>query len=252
MDSKLSGWVVLVVGGSSGIGLATARLLLSEGAHVVIASPAPETEEVLALQAVSGAMVSTVAMDVALETSIVSAFAQVLAKVGHLNGVVILPATTAHQLVTDLTYEALERVWQTNLAGPLLVCREAARHFMQQKSGSIVLVGSTATTSAQPSEAGYRSSKAGLQSIVGTLAVELVKYGVRVNMVIPGGVNTSFVAGTPTEIRAKRAAQIPIGREAEPFEIAPAVVHLLSDALSPYTTGASLIVDGGLSLRPLD
>ena len=71
-------------------------------------------------------------------------------------------------------------------------------------------------------------------------------------MVIPGGVNTSFVAGTPTEIRAKRAAQIPIGREAEPFEIAPAVVHLLSDALSPYTTGASLIVDGGLSLRPLD
>ena len=117
--------------------------------------------------------------------------------------------------------------------------------------GAIVAVGSTATVSAQPRETAYRASKAALKAHIEVAAVELAPFGIRVNLVTPGATDTPFVAGADPGQRARALANVPLRREAQPEEIAPAVVFLLSDRLAGYITGAELVVDGGLRLRPI-
>ena len=139
----------------------------------------------------------------------------------------------------------------TNVAASVFGCREVARRFIPQRRGAIVAIGSTATVSAQPRETAYRASKAALKAHIEVAAVELAPFGIRVNLVTPGATDTPFVAGAEPGQRAQALANVPLRREARPEEIAPAVVFLLSDRLAGYITGAELVVDGGLHLRPI-
>ena len=132
-----------------------------------------------------------------------------------------------------------------------LLNREVARVFVAQKRGSILAVGSTATVSAQPRETAYRASTAALKAHIEVAAVELAPFGIRVNLLTPGGTDTPFVADAPAAQRARAIREIPLRREARSEEMAPAALFLLSERLAGYITGTELIVDGGLRHRPI-
>ena len=250
MESGLAGERALVVGGASGIGRAVALLLASEGVHVAVASRRPDPGIVDEIRA-CGVKAARIEADMVSEADIIRMVVQAADALSGLDRLVYVAATITHEAITRLTRAAWESTLATNLTGAALACREVARVLIRQQHGGIVLIGSTGTASAQPLESAYRASKAGLAGLVGTLAVELAPHSVRVNLVTPGAVDTPFVARAAPAQRAHVVGQIPLLREALPGEIAPSVVFLLSDRLSPYTTGAELLVDGGLHLRPL-
>ena len=115
----------------------------------------------------------------------------------------------------------------------------------------ILIIGSTAMVTPLYGEAAYRVSKTGLKAMMEVLAIELAPFGIRVNMIVPGHFMTRMTAGFTGQPLAILKQQIPMRRTGQPEEVGPAAVLLLSDVLSPYTTGACLVVDGGLQLHPL-
>jgi 3-oxoacyl-[acyl-carrier protein] reductase len=122
---------------------------------------------------------------------------------------------------------------------------------VERRRGSILLIGSTAMVTPLYGETAYRVSKTGLRAMMEVLALELAPFGIRVNMIVPGHFVTRMTAGftgRPLEVLKR---QIPLRRTGQPDEVGPAAVLLLSDVLSPYTTGACLLIDGGLHLHPL-
>lgn len=112
-------------------------------------------------------------------------------------------------------------------------------------------MGSTAQYTQAYREAAYHVSKVGLRALKNTLALEMAPYGIRVNLVVPGHYPTRLTASLDQGRADRLCHEIPLRRFGHPHEVGPAAVLLLSDLLSPYTTGAELTVDGGLHLRPL-
>jgi NAD(P)-dependent dehydrogenase (short-subunit alcohol dehydrogenase family) len=250
MDAGLRGQRALVVGGGSGIGAAVSRLLANEGADVAL-SARREHADLLADLRSRGVRAFGFAADAGDEAQVVRLVADSAAVLGGLDVLVYVAAARHNEPVPSLTRPAIDHTFEVSLIGCMVASREVARIFVAQRHGAVVVIGSTATMSAQPTEAAYRAAKAGLLAHMEVMAVEMAPHGVRVNMVTPGAVDTEFVADFPAAQRAGTTRQIPLRREASPDEIAPAVVFLLSDRLSPYTTGANIVVDGGLRLRPL-
>jgi len=250
LETGLAGKKALITGGASGIGRAIALGLAREGVAVVIADLNPRAE-VVAEIAAHGVAAHGIRADVSREEEVVRMVAEAAGLLGGLDLYVNNAAGTWHEALTHVTRAGFEKTMATNVAASVFASREAARIFIRQRSGAIVAVGSTATVSAQPRETAYRASKAALKAHIEVAAVELAPFGVRVNLLTPGGTDTPFVADAPTDQRARAAREILLRREAKPEEIAPAAIFLLSDRLAGYITGSELIVDGGLRLRPI-
>jgi NAD(P)-dependent dehydrogenase (short-subunit alcohol dehydrogenase family) len=250
LDTGLSGKRALVTGGGSGIGRAIALALAGEGASVAIADLGSHPT-VLAEIAAKGVRAHGIVADVSREGDVVRMVAEAATALGGLDLYVNNAAGTWHEAVTQITRAAFDKTMATNVAASVFACREVARIFVRQRSGSILAVASTALVSAQPRETAYRASKAALKAHIEVAAVELAPFGVRVNVLTPGGTNTPFVAEASPAQRAAAVRQIPLRREARPEELASAAVFLLSDRLAGYITGSDLIVDGGLRLRPI-
>jgi NAD(P)-dependent dehydrogenase (short-subunit alcohol dehydrogenase family) len=250
MDTGLRGRRALITGGGSGIGLAIARLLADEGVDVAVCGRRARPEVAAELRE-RGVNAVDLAADVSEEPQVVRMVAEAEQALGGLDLYVNNAAGTWHEALTRVTAAGWESTMRTNVGACVYGCREVAKRFVEGGGGSIVVVGSTAIVSAQPRETAYRASKMALLAHVEVAAVELAPFGIRVNLLTPGGVDTEFVADAPADQRAAAARQIPMRREARPEEIAPAAVFLLSDALASYVTGANVIVDGGLRLRPI-
>jgi NAD(P)-dependent dehydrogenase (short-subunit alcohol dehydrogenase family) len=250
LETGLAGKKALITGGASGIGRAIALGLAAEGVDVVIADLNPRAEVVAAISA-RGVAAHGIRADVSDEAEVVRMVAAAARLLDGLDLYVNNAAGTWHEALTHVTRAGLEKTLATNFAASVFAMREVARIFINQRSGAIVAVGSTATVSAQPRETAYRASKAALKAHIEVAAVELAPFGVRVNLLTPGGTDTPFVAGAPADQRARAAREILLRREAKPEEMAPAAVFLLSDRLAGYITGSELIVDGGLRLRPI-
>jgi len=243
LETGLRGRRALVVGGTSGIGRAIAEALVAEGAEVAIAGRRPAGTD--------GMFAATISADIADEQQVDAMVAEAVRALGGLDLFINAAALRENQDLLELESAALDRTLRTTLTGCILACRAAVPHLLRGADPAVVIIGSTATKSAQPGETAYRAAKAGLQAHVEVMAVELAVAGIRVNLLTPGAVDTPFVAEVPVEARAAVARQIPMLREATPAEIAPAAVFLLSHRLSSYVTGAELVVDGGLQHRPL-
>ncbi|MFN8620745.1 MAG: SDR family oxidoreductase [Chloroflexota bacterium] len=250
MDTGLAGAKALVTGGGSGIGRAIALALAREGADVVIAGRRPRPEVVAELRDL-GVHAEGLEVDVSREDAVVRMVADAAAHLGGLDRYVNVAAGAWHEPLTHLTTHAWERTLATNLSGCVWGCREAARRFRDAGGGAILVIGSTATVSAQPRETAYRASKAALKAHVEVAAVELAPFGIRVNLLTPGATDTAFVPPASAAQRERAMREVPLRREAQPDELAPAALLLLSDRLGGYITGADLIVDGGLRLRPI-
>ncbi|HEY3002323.1 MAG TPA: SDR family oxidoreductase [Kribbellaceae bacterium] len=238
--------VIIVTGGSRGIGAATCVRLAADGHDVVLAyvRDSAAAEATAAAVRDAGARCVTVRADTSAEADVDRVF-DAAAELGPVTGLVNNAGVTGPLgRLADARTEDLHRVLEVNVLGYLLCCRRAARDL--RSGGAIVNVSSGAATLGSPDEyVHYAASKAAVDTLTIGLAKELGPDGIRVNAVAPGITNTEMHAtmGDPDR-PAKAAPQIPLRRPGEPAEIAAAIAWLLS-ADASYTTGAILRVAGG-------
>ncbi|MFN8371282.1 MAG: SDR family oxidoreductase [Anaerolineae bacterium] len=251
MDSGLRGKTALITGGGSGIGRAITLALAQEGVDIAIASQHAEEDEALREISALGVRALHIPTDVSDEQQVIRMVEQAIAQLGHIDLYINNAATTRHQPITQMTTEAWLTTLHTNLSACMWACREICKHMIARGEGSILIIGSTAQYTQAYREAAYHISKTGLRVFKNTLALEMAPFGIRVNLLVPGHYPTPLTASASDAVVATMKTQIPLRRLGRTEELAPAALLLLSDKLSPYTTGAELTVDGGLHLRPL-
>lgn len=237
---------ILVTGGARGIGAETCRLAGARGWDVTVnyLNDAAAAEATAAAVRAAGGRAHAARGDVAIEADTVALFDAAETAFGPLGGVVANAGIVAPPMrLADMDVERMRRVVEVNLIGALLTAREAAR---RMRSGSLVLVSSVAARVGSPDEyVDYAAAKGGVDTLTLGLAKELGPAGIRVNAVRPGTTTTEIHARNGTPERAARVgATMPLGRAAEPQEVAEAIVWLLSDSAT-YVSGAILDVSGG-------
>jgi NAD(P)-dependent dehydrogenase (short-subunit alcohol dehydrogenase family) len=217
---------------------------------VAVASRDPDPATLDEIRAF-GVRALRIAADLRREADAVRMVAEAIDGLGRLDMYVNNAAWAWHRPFTRIDAESWSATIDTNLSACVWACREACRHMIPRRAGGILVVGSTSRFTLSYGETAYRVSKAGLRVVVENLAVEMAPHGIRVNMVTPGHFRTRLTASTPPAMEETLRSMIPARRFGDPSEIGNAAVFLLSDLLSPYTYGADLVVDGGLTLRPL-
>ena len=234
---RLDGKVAVITGSSGGIGGATAQRFVAEGAVVVGVDVAGEADY---------------NVDVTDEDAVRDLYASVRERYGRIdvlfNNAGISPDDDASALETGL--DAWRRVQDVNLTSVFLCCKHGIPHLLETGGGSVINTASfVAVVGAATSQISYTASKGGVLALSRELGVEFAKRGVRVNALCPGAVDTPLLrelyAKDPEEA-ARRLIHVPMGRFAQPEEIAQAAVFLASDE-SSYITASTFLVDGGLS-----
>ena len=248
MVERLTDRVAVVTGGGSGIGLASARRLAAEGAKVVVADIDAKSGTAAA-EAVGGLFVQ---VDVTSPEQVEALFQTAVDTYGSLdiafNNAGISPPDDDSILETGL--DAWRRVQEVNLTSVYLCCKAAIPHMQRQGKGSIINTASfVAVMGAATSQISYSASKGAVLSMSRELGVQFAREGIRVNALCPGPVNTPLLQelfAKDPERAARRLVHIPLGRFAEPDEIAAAVAFLASDD-SSFMTANTFLVDGGIS-----
>lgn len=245
MSGRLEHRVVVVTGGSRGLGRAIALEAAAEGARVIVGYRRREREaSEVAREAGSGA--AAMSLDVRDPASVESFFARVIGEHGRVDGLVTSAGIVSDGWLATTPIELWDDVIGTNLRGTMLTIRGVLRSMMSEKQGSIVALASVAALRANPGQASYAASKGGIVALVSTLAAEVGRHGIRVNALAPGLFDAGMVKATPPAHREKMRERIPLGRLGDARELARAAMFLLSDDAS-YVTGQTLVVDGGLS-----
>jgi NAD(P)-dependent dehydrogenase (short-subunit alcohol dehydrogenase family) len=245
---RLSGRVAVVTGGASGIGLASVRRLASEGARVVVADLNAEAGK-RAAEEVSGLFVAT---DVTDPDAVERLFATANSEYGSVdiafNNAGISPPEDDSILDTGL--DAWRKVQEVNLTSVYLCCKAVIPYMRAQGKGSVINTASfVAVMGAATSQISYSASKGGVLSMTRELGVQFAREGIRVNALCPGPVNTPLLQelfAKDAERAQRRLVHVPMGRFAEPEEIAAAVAFLASDD-SSFMTASTFLVDGGIS-----
>jgi NAD(P)-dependent dehydrogenase (short-subunit alcohol dehydrogenase family) len=246
----MQGKVVIVTGGAQGIGNATARIFAAEGASVVLADVDYVAAQSAATQ-IAGRRALALECDVGRADSVQECVDKVLHLFGRID---ILHANAAVQInkdIGDLTEQDWDQMQNVNLKGVFLTCKSVISVMRSQKKGVIVISSSGHAFATYPKCSAYAATKGGELALMRGLALDGARDGIRVNCVIPGATDTRLVktylesSPDPVAARQKLLDSIPLGRLANPEEIARAVLFLASD-FAAYITGASLAVDGGL------
>jgi NAD(P)-dependent dehydrogenase (short-subunit alcohol dehydrogenase family) len=252
MAGRIEGKVAVVTGGCSGIGLATVRRFIEEGAKVVIGD-LNTARGAAVVEELGGTEVATfVEVDVTSKEQVDTLFRTAKDTYGSVdiafNNAGISPPEDDSILDTDL--EAWELVQRVNLTSVYLCCKAALPYMLEQKSGSIINTASfVAVMGAATSQISYSASKGGVLSMSRELGVQFAREGVRVNALCPGPVNTPLLRelfAKDEERAARRLVHVPMGRFGEPEEMANAVLFLASDE-STFITASTFLVDGGIS-----
>lgn len=247
----LTGKVALITGANSGLGLAYAEGLAAAGADVVIwGRRADRNEEAADRLRAHGRRVATASVDVSDEAAQRAGFAAALEEMGRLDCVIANAGGVGMTPVTQMTTEQWDDFQSVAQRGAFLTLREAARHMLARAEagdpgGSLIATGSLTNFAAVPGLAHYAAAKCAVAGLVRTLAFELGPHGIRANMVCAGLTKTEMVPFDEEHPLGRDAVtRIPMGRMADPEEMAGVVVYLASDA-ARYHTGDLITVDGG-------
>lgn len=249
---NLEGKRILVTGGSSGIGLATARKLAAKGAQVAICAR-DEARLHAAADAIGsqGTKPYVFRCDVGAEPEVTSGIAALATSWGDLDGLVHCAGILRDKPLVGVSLKGIQvlgleewnEILRTNLTGTFLVAREVARHLIaRRREGALVLL-SSVSAAGNPGQSAYGASKAGVRSLVVTWAQELAPFRIRVVGLAPGLVDTPMTRGFPEGIRKGLEKRIPMGKFAEPEAVADFATAALE---SDYVNGRTLEVDGGL------
>jgi len=249
---RIQGKTAVVTGGCSGIGLATVRRFVEEGAQVVVGDIDDERGHTLAEQLGGKEYATYVRVDVTDKDQVEALFRTAKETYGSVdiafNNAGISPPEDDSILDTDL--DAWRKVQEVNLTSVYLCCKAALPHMLEQRSGSIINTASfVAVMGAATSQISYSASKGGVLSMSRELGVQFARDGIRVNALCPGPVNTPLLQelfAKDPERAARRLVHVPMGRFAEPVEMANAVLFLASDE-SSFITANTFLVDGGIS-----
>ncbi len=240
--------VVLITGALTGIGRATALAFARDGARIVVSGRREEVGQALAVELRAlGAEAEFVRVDVRQEADVRDLVDQTVARFGRLDVAVNNAGTEGEPgPVTEQTAETYAATFDTNVLGVLLSMKHEFRVMLPQGKGSIVNVSSVAGKAGFPGASVYVASKHAVEGLTKSAALEGVSYGVRVNAVAPGPIETGMLdrfTGN-AENKAGMLATVPAGRAGTPDEIAQTILFLASDK-APFLTGQSIAVDGG-------
>ena len=246
MSLELTGQAALVTGAGRGIGAAIARELAGAGCDVaLVESGAFDEAQSLADElGRSGRRSIAIRADVSDFAGAEQAVAAAVEALGRLDHLVCNAGIARDAMIWKMTEEAWDQVMDVNLKGCFAYCRAVAGLFREQQHGRIVNIASINGLRGKAGQANYAASKAGIIALTRTLARELGPKGVNVNCVAPGMVRTEMTAKLPPAILERAIAETPLGRMAEPEDIARVVVFLCSEA-SRHITGEVIRVDGG-------
>ena len=249
MSKKLEGKVAVVTGGSKGIGASIAKALADEGASVVVnyASSRRDAERVVAEIERHGGAAIAVQADVSRQADIERLFSETQKAFGRLDILVNNAGVYEFAPLDGTTEDLFHKHFNLNVLGLLLTTKEAVKH-MGPDGGSIINIGSSASSMLVPNSAVYSAAKAGVDAITGVLAKELGPRKIRVNSINPGMIETEGVhaAGfVGSDFQKMVETQAPLGRMGQPDDISPTAVYLASSD-SRYMTGEKLLLSGGL------
>jgi NAD(P)-dependent dehydrogenase (short-subunit alcohol dehydrogenase family) len=230
------GRVALVTGGNRGIGLACAQALAAGGFSVAVTSRSGAVEGF-----------TTVQCDQTDAAQVEAAVGEVESTLGPVEVLVANAGITRDGLALTMSDDAFAEVLEANLMGTFRVVRRCAKPMLRAKWGRIVLIGSVVALSGSGGQVNYGASKAGLIGMARALARELGSRNITTNVVAPGFIATDMTAELPEERRAAILTQIPLGRLAEPREVASVVTFLAGDDAA-YVNGAVIPVDGGMGM----
>lgn len=254
---SLDGKIILMTGGSRGLGFAMARAMAEHGAHVVLNGRDPETVATKAEELTSaGLSASSLPFDVSDTGACIAGVKSVVDDHGHLDVLVNNAGTAEYAPFTEYPTDMWDRLIGIHLTGPFVLAREAGRHMAERGRGTIINISSIAGADvAFPTIPAYTAAKAGLVGLTRLIAVELGPRGVTCNAISPGffhtGLGGALTEGEPPgedamPIYNLATERTPLGRWAEPKEIGGIGVFLASDAAS-FVNGAVLTIDGGLT-----
>ena len=255
--NRVAGKVALITGGGSGIGAATARIFCAEGGKVMLVDASEEglaNTQIDILDRVPGAQVATFLADVSDAGKATRAVEETLAQFARLDVLVNNASMRNYSAVADATPAEWQATVGVNLIGAANYCRAALPTLRKTDRSSIVNVSSAYAIAGRKGMGLYDATKAGMLALTRTLACEEAAHGVRVNAVCPGSTLTGFHVGRARaagksleQLRTERQTTSLLGRWATPEEIAWPILWLASDEAS-FITGATLMVDGGLSI----
>src|SRR3954447_9813956 len=244
----LSGHVAVVTGGNSGIGLGMADGLARAGADVSIWGRDAERNAAAREQlAAHGTRVQALGCDVSDPAAVDAAFEQVVAELGGGDSCFANAGVgSGGTPFVEMSLEEFRRVTSVNLEGAFLTLQGAAKRMVERGGGSLVGIASLAAVEGQPRGQNYGASKGGLVSMIRACAVELARYGIRANAILPGWIETPMAEGFLNNeiVREKVLPRVPARRWGAPEDFAGLAVYLASPA-SAYHTGDAFLIDGG-------
>ena len=249
--TRLAGRVAVVSGAAAGIGRATAELFAEEGARVVLADVAGEAVEGVAagIRQAGGAAAAEVA-DVSAEAGVEAVIGRAEREFGPVDVLVNNAGVELKKLVEDTSLDEWERILRTNLTSAFLMSRAVIRGMKDRRRGVIVMNSSVGNFIAATKSSAYGASKAGMMALARSLALEGAPYGLRVNAVCPGVIDTPMNernlarSEDPEAMRRSWFEVTPLGRLGTPRDVAQAMLFLASDE-SSFVTGLPLVIDGG-------
>jgi len=228
---------VLVSGGNRGIGYAIAEKFLADGHRVAVTARSGKGPE--------GSL--TVVADVTDGDSLDTAIAQVEAELGPIEVVVANAGITKDMLLLRMTDQDFESVIDTNLTGSFRLVKRSIKSMMKQRFGRVIFISSVVGLYGSPGQINYSASKSALVGFARSLTRELGGRGITANVIAPGFIETDMTASLPEDQQVEYKRNIPVGRFAQPSEVAAAVAWLASDDAA-YISGAVIPVDGGLGM----
>jgi len=248
MTKKLDGKIAVITGGTTGIGLATAQLFASEGAHVIVTGRNPET--LAQARTTLGDHAEVIASDAGDPEAVQSLFDGIKAKHGRVDVLFLNAGIAKFGGLEEFPLEAAQQLLQVNFIGPWLALKHASALF--QQGSSVILNTSAVHQLGVPGSSVYAATKAALRSLARTATVELAPKGVRVNAISPGPIETPIygkLGMSAAEVEGFSGSilpQVPAGKFGKAEDIAHAALYLASSD-SAYVYGAELSVDGGFA-----